>query len=275
MGLVEALTALLAGYASQTVSVAFVDLQTGEAVSLHAHERMHAASMMKLPVLLEAHRRAAEGSLRLDEPVSIVNDFVSIADGSHFVVDSKDDSDDWVYAQLGKQVPFGKLLERMIVRSSNLATNLVLARLHAAAVTALCERLGARETHILRGVEDGKAHARGLDNTTTASDLRLLLRALAEGGAPGSAEMIALLERQEYNEGIPAALPAGTRVAHKTGSITGVYHDAALVLPRARKPYVLVVLTRGFEQEADAVAAVRKVSRLVWDHVASAASTIP
>src|SRR6267378_2509078 len=71
-------------------------------------------------------------------------------------------------------------------------------------------------------------------------------------GAPGA------------RDGIPAALPPGTRVAHKPGRITGHSHDAALVLPRGRPPYALVVLTRGFEDERAALGAIRAISRAVW-----------
>src|SRR5205823_3357681 len=229
-------------------AISFKDLQSGEQVAINDRVRLHAASTMKLPVLMEAHRLAALGKLRFDEPVLVENSFHSIVDQSPFTLDPKDDTDDWMYAQLGKRVAFGKLLERMIVRSSNLATNLVMDRVPAMQVTALCRSLGAPDIEVLRGVEDGKAHDKGLDNTATARDLRVLLEELAKSPA-----MVDLLSRQELNEGIPSALPKGTRVAHKTGSITRHYHDAAIVFPKGRKPYLLVVLTKGFETEADAV----------------------
>jgi len=260
----QTLLTLVAAHAAQTISIAYADMETGERVEVRAAERMHAASTMKLAVLIAAHKLGVP----LDEPVRVENRFKSLADGSDFTVDPHDDADPWTYQQIGRAVPLRKLLERMIVRSSNLATNVVMQRVPAAQVTRVCRELGARDIEVLRGVEDGKAFAKGLNNTTTAHDLAVLL----EAGA-GMPAVVGLLARQELNEGIPAALPKGTRVAHKTGSITGHYHDAALVFPPARgraarrKPFVLVVLTRGFTDEKEAVAVVREISRAVWQHV--------
>jgi beta-lactamase class A len=76
--------------------------------------------------------------------------------------------------------------------------------------------------------------------------------------------MRAILLRQEFNEGIPAGLPPGTPVAHKTGWIRGVLHDAAIVYPADRKPYVLVILTRGIPDESVARSLIVDVSRLVY-----------
>jgi len=154
-------------------------------------------------------------------------------------------------------VPLRVLLERMIVRSSNLATNLAMRTLRVHEVQRVCRELGATDMRILRGVEDLKAHAKGLDNTATAHDLALLLEAMP----PAAVE---ILLRQELNEGIPAGLPPGTRVAHKTGDITAHYHDAALVFPGGgRKPYSLVVMTRGFATKEAAAEFVREISRTV------------
>jgi beta-lactamase class A len=120
---------------------------------------------------------------------------------------------------------------------------------------------------VRRGVEDTKAFRAGLNNTTTAYDLLVLLRALAEKKflpARACDEMIEILRQQEFNEGLPAKLPAGTKVAHKTGSITKIYHDAGIVYPPRRKPYVIVVLTRGFAEEKRAHELVAKLSQAVY-----------
>ena len=217
-GLERALTLILAAHPSQMVPVAVHDLETGERVELHARERMHAASTMKLAVLVAAYRLHAP----LEKPVRVENRFRSLADGSEFAVDPKDDEDPWLHTQLGKEVPLGVLVEHMIVRSSNLATNLAMQTVRAEEVERVCRELGARDMRILRGVEDLKAHDKGLDNLATAHDLAVLLEA-----AP--AEALAVLEKQAQNDGIPAGLPPGTRVAHKTGDITRHFHDAALV----------------------------------------------
>jgi beta-lactamase class A len=108
---------------------------------------------------------------------------------------------------------------------------------------------------VLRGVEDGKAFEKGLNNTTTARGLGVLLQAIATGktvDAASSQEMLAILGRQKFNEGIPAGLPAGIRVAHKTGEITKIHHDAAIVF--ADRPFVLVILVRGLVEKKDSAA---------------------
>jgi len=168
-----------------------------------------------------------------------------------------------------------ELVERMIVRSSNLATNAVIALVGAKHADSTAHALGARNIHVLRGVEDGKAFQRGMNNTTTARDLGALLEAIEKHTAASARScdtMLAILSRQEFNDEIPAGLPPGTRVAHKTGSITAVLHDAALVYPAGRSPYVLVVLTRNIADERVARVLIADLSRLVYEHVSGPAS---
>ena len=84
--------------------------------------------------------------------------------------------------------------------------------------------------------------------------------------------MLAILRGQKFNEGIPAGLPAGAgvKVAHKTGSFGGVYHDAAIVEPPRDKPFVLVVLTRGIQDEARSHQLVAEIARAVYRHAEAA-----
>lgn len=256
----EKLEALLE---DRDVAVVYRDLEKPErSVRLREHEVFHAASTMKLPVMMALH---APEHADLDAKVLVDNRFRSIVDGSEFQLARADDEDRWTFEQLGKRVSVKKLIERMIVRSSNLATNLLIARADPATVTSLCRSLGANETQVLRGVEDSKAFAQGKNNVTSAHDLALLLEAIAEDRVRGARAMRDVLAQQEFNEGIPAALPKGTRVAHKTGSITRISHDAALVLPKGEKGYVLVVLTRGIDDHKEATKLIREVSRLVWE----------
>jgi len=98
-------------------------------------------------------------------------------------------------------------------------------------------------------------------------DLRSLWLSLAEPVSCYLGEVASTVLQgfhQEFNEEIPAGLPAGTRVAHKTGWITGVLHDAAVVYPRDRTPYVLVVLTRGIPDDKVARQLIADISRLVY-----------
>ena len=255
--------------------VYYKSLSSGELVTIAPDSSFHAASTMKVPVMIEFFRQAERGGLSTQQPVLLVNQFASIVDGSPFSVAPIDDSDSTMYLRIGERVPARELVERMIVRSSNLATNAVIALIGAQHADSTAHALGARNIRVLRGVEDGKAFQKGMNNTTTARDLGLLLEAIQRHTAASARScdtMLAILGRQEFNDEIPAGLPPGTKVAHKTGSITAVLHDAAIVYPTGRSPYVLVVLTRNIPDERVARALIADLSRLVWEHVTGPAS---
>ena len=250
------------------VAVAWRDLATGDSLDIAADRVFHAASTMKVPVMIELFRRHEAGTLSLDRPVLLVNEFASIVDGSPYSLDAGDDSDSALYARVGTRVPARELMGRMIDRSSNLATNALIALAGAKRVTETARALGAPGMLVLRGVEDGKAYEAGLSNTTTARALATLMRAIEEGRAADStstAEMRKILLGQQFNDEIPAGLPPGTPVAHKTGSITAVRHDAAIVYPPDRAPFVLVILTRGIPDPEVASRLLADISRLVWE----------
>jgi beta-lactamase class A len=251
------------------VSVAFRDLATGDSLLIDARKSMHAASTMKVPVMLELFRRADAGELRMDEPVPVSNGFRSIADGSTYTLSRSDDGDTTLYSRVGQRVPVRELVERMITRSSNLATNLLIDRADPRRIATTLAGLGASEMKVLRGVEDGPAFRAGMNNATTAYGLMRVMEAIAGGRAASrrsTDEMLAILGRQEFREMIPAGLPAGVRSANKTGNITRIAHDAAIVFPDGRAPYVLVVLTRGFARDTVAAAAGRDISAAVYRH---------
>jgi beta-lactamase class A len=246
-------------------------LSSGELVTIAPDSSFHAASTMKVPVMIEFFRQVERGGLSLQQPVLLVNQFASIVDGSSFSVAPIDDSDSTMYLRVGDRVPARELVERMIVRSSNLATNAVIALIGAQHADSTAHALGARNIRVLRGVEDGKAFQKGMNNTTTARDLGVLLEAIQRHTAASARScdsMLAILGRQEFNDEIPAGLPPGTKVAHKTGSITAVLHDAAIVYPTGRSPYILVVLTRNIPDDRVARALIADLSRLVYEHVA-------
>jgi beta-lactamase class A len=227
---------------------------------------------MKVPVMVELFRRAAKGSFRMDQGLLLVNHFASIVDGSPYALDKGSDSDSTLYARIGDRVRVDSLLRLMITRSSNLATNTLIALVGAEAVTQTMRGLGASRIQVLRGVEDGKAFDKGLNNTATARDLAIILRAIQEGkAAPPAAtrEMLSILLAQEFNERIPAGLPPGVRVAHKTGDITAIAHDAAIVYPPGRKPYVLVVLTRGIRDSKRSDSLIADLSAMIYAHNAA------
>jgi len=231
---------------------------------------------MKVPVMIELFKRSQRGSFRMEQPLLMVNQFASLVDGTAYSLDRGSDSDSTLYKRVGQRVRVDSLLRLMIIRSSNFATNTLITLVGGEAVTATMRELGAQRIQVRRGVEDGKAFDKGLNNTTTARDLAIILRAIEEGkaGTPASTrQMLDILLAQEFNEKIPAGLPPGVRVAHKTGEITAVSHDAAIVYPPGRRPYVLVVLTRGITDGARSARLIADISALVYAHNAARNTT--
>ena len=273
--LLERIQARIAEEPGVQVGLAYIDLASGDTLFLNADTSFHAASTMKVPLMIELFRRANTGSFRMNQGLLLVNQFASIVDGSLYALDSSSDSDTTLYHRIGERVRVDTLLRLMITRSSNFATNTLITLVGADAVTKTMRSLGAKRIQVLRGVEDGKAFEKGLNNTTTARDLGLILRAIEEGRAASpvaTREMLRILMAQEFNEKIPAGLPPGTPAAHKTGEITAISHDAAIVYPPGRKPYVLVVLTRGIADGGKSSKLIADISTIVYAHNSAAAS---
>jgi len=253
-------------YPAATFAVTILDEQTGLRFNRNGDRLFHAASTMKIPVMIEVYRQAAQGRFSLDDSMTVVNEFRSIVDGSPYSMDLGDDSDESIYSAIGRKMTLYDLTYQMITVSSNLATNLLIDFVTADSVQATSERLGTTTMRTLRGVEDIKAYEQGLSNRATANDLAILLDALRRGDAvspEADRAMIDILLDQHFNEMIPAGLPDGVRVAHKTGQITEIHHDAALIYPPAGEPYVLVILIEGFADDRDSAALGAAIARTV------------
>jgi beta-lactamase class A len=238
-------------------------------------DRTHyAASTMKLAVLAGLHRRADAGEVDLDRPVPVRDEFTSAGpSGALFSCRRDHDNDDEVWQRVGGAAPLRWLAERMIVRSSNLAANLVLDHVGLAAVAEAWRSVGARHSVTRRGIEDADAAAAGITNLVTAADLAALLGALADGtlaSPTACAAMRATLLAQECREDLAAGLPVGTAVAHKNGWINGVRHAAGLVLPTDSPPYVVVVCATTSlavnRPGDDACRLVARVAAASWAH---------
>jgi beta-lactamase class A len=267
------LTANLEEQKDKFIAVAFRDLETDGEYFLNADEPFHPASTIKVHVMMEVFRQANGGLFSIEERLPIINSFTSIADGSKFSVDVKDDSEQSLYQRLGETELVHELTRLMIVRSSNLATNILIEKAGAKNVNEFVQALCIEGVTIRRGVEDNVAFRLGMNNSATARGLTQTMDLIARKkvvSASASGQMIGILLGQEFNEGIPARLPDFVKVAHKTGWTGQVYHDTGIVYPPAgRMPYILSIMTRGFSeaQENEAHACLAGISKAIYESI--------
>ena len=143
------------------VAVAFRTLDGKSQWLRRADEPIHAASTMKVAVLIELYRQVRQGKVRLDESLTVRNEFRSVVDGSPFALDPHEDSETELYGAVGETRTLGQLSELMITVSSNLATNLLMDKLGVDNIRAGVHTLGADGMNVRRDLEDGKAFKQG------------------------------------------------------------------------------------------------------------------
>ncbi|MBT8487203.1 MAG: serine hydrolase [Gemmatimonadetes bacterium] len=241
----------------------------GDSITIDADVRMHAASTMKVPVMQRLFLDHQEGLRSLDSTLPVKRTFRSIVDGSTYDLPPESDSDTTFYGEVGGQATIREMVDRMITWSSNLATNILIEAAEPERIETMLAEIGADSMSVLRGVEDLKAFEAGLSNSTTARGLGAAMAGIVESEVFSEEVregMLDILSRQHFTGGIPSGVPDGVRVANKTGWITGIHHDAAIVLPEDASTYVLVILVRGHPAEDQGEAMIADLSALVWAH---------
>jgi beta-lactamase class A len=251
------------------IAVAFLDLSNKEnQILINSTKSFHAASTMKVPIMIELFKQQTEKKLNLNDSIVLKNKFKSIVDGSWYKMDIGDDSDDITHSKVDTKQRLYDLMYNMITVSSNLATNVLIELVGAKNTTASMRSLGADKIEVLRGVEDQKAYDLGLNNSTTALDLLVIMKAISVGEA-GTKEdckkMISVLLDQKWNDMIPLYLPKKTKIAHKTGSISGVHHDAAIVYLPDSKNYILVLLSKNLKDFNKGTMQLAEISKLIYN----------
>ena len=257
---------------AQALAVALCDMESGREFRHHADRWFHAASTIKVPILAGVFGAVARGDFVLHSRLHVRNRFLSVVDGTPFRVRSSRDANSAVHEAIGKMMQIQELAHHMIATSSNLATNLLVELVGIERLQETMRELGVDQgIEIRRGVEDEKAFDGGLNNRVTADGLLGLLKLIAEEEAFNahlSRRMLDILHSQEFNAGIPKGLPAGSRVAHKTGEISTVAHDAGVIYLTGRKPYVLVILTEWDPEKGGRTETIARISEAVHDFVA-------
>lgn len=239
-------------------------------IFINEHENYHAASTMKTPVMLEVFKQVRQGKFKLSDSLLVKNEFKSIVDGSSYTLDISRDGGEQLYEQIGTYRSIEDLVVDMIIYSSNLATNIVIELVGAENVNSSLRELGANDIKVLRGVEDMKAFEAGLNNSTTAYDLLQVFEAMGTGKAVdklSSERMVDILLMQKDRSMIPALLPDHLKIANKTGMISGVLHDSALVFLPDGRQYVLVLLSKNVEEMDKVTYMFAQASLLIYNYM--------
>lgn len=247
-------------------AVALRDYETDFRFTINAHRRFHAASTIKVAILLAIGKAMDEGRIRPEDTLHIRNRFLSALDRTPFGIDAESDGYPQLHRLVGRTAKISDLAEWMIVSSSNLATNLLLDYITVEEAQRVLRDAGVTEVYLRRGVDDKKAHDENLNNETTAAGL-LDLFATLRGDFLSKASRdraINILLQQRFNSMIPAPLPAHASVAHKTGEISTACHDAGIIYLPEREPYILVVLTEVDAETNGRRETIAKISEVVF-----------
>jgi beta-lactamase class A len=269
-----------AGITPGSLGVSVYDCLSGFVWSRDGDRWFHAASLIKIAVLAALFDAVERGRFTLDSRLHVRNRFLSILDGHPFRVDLTRDADSDVHAESGRTLRLSELARHMIVTSSNLATNLLLDLIGVGEARAALVRRGVEGVDLQRGVEDERAFQAGRNNRVTADGVVDLLRSILDArefSDTSSKAMIDILSDQQFAGGIAPGLPDSirpvARVAHKTGDISAVSHDAGLVFLPGRPPYVVAILCESETDAAQRTAALAAVSGAVYEAVAAAGET--
>jgi beta-lactamase class A len=255
---------------ASAIAVAVYDFEHHTTWSINPARWFHAASTIKVPVLLAVYEAIEQRRFEPHSRVHVRNRFLSVVDGRSFRVPQESDANADVHAARGRMLTVHELAEHMIVTSSNLATNLLLDLVGIDAARAALGRLHLSGIDLQRGVEDEVAWERGINNRVTAAGLCDALRLIEEGKAispEASKAMLDILHQQRFRSGIPAGLPEDARVAHKTGEISTVAHDAGVVYLGGRDAYVVVILTEWAPDVNGRQDTIARISRAVYEYM--------
>jgi len=208
-----------------------------------ADEPVFAASLYKLGVLLEAERRIDAGTLHATDVITVT---------------AADQSESGSFTAAGTVLTVDEALERTITLSDNASALALIRRLGIARIQTTLDH----EQIYLRFTTDGAM--------TTARGIATFFGQLVRGSLvsrEASARMLARLSRQRTVDRLPAALPAGAVIAHKTGNLGFVTHDAGIVAGPGGAPIVLVVLTWD-SAEQDGIDLIKEIARLAYEGIA-------
>ncbi|MBQ8537268.1 MAG: serine hydrolase [Clostridia bacterium] len=213
------------------------NLETQETLSMAADLPLIAASVIKLPIMVEAFNQAEQGLLDLMEPVKVERKDCLPSCGA------------LSYLHEGVTLPWIDLVTLMIIVSDNTATNLLIERLGIDCINATMAHLGLTASRLNRKLFRPELSRQGIENRVTARDMGILLEKIYKGevvSPQASARMLEILSHQQLNGKMPFHLHGrGIKCAHKTGEDTGITHDVGIVY--GPQPFVVCYLSNEVE----------------------------
>lgn len=267
---------------SGTLGVSAFDYLSGLSWSFNGERWFHAASVIKVALLVAVFDAVEQGRFNLASRLHVRNRFLSLADGRPYRIDASRDADADVHAAVGRTMTVRQLARRMIVTSSNLATNLLMNLVGLDAARASLARLEIEGVDMCRGVEDDRAFEMGVSNRMTPNGAIALLRTIvaAKGISPESAdEMTEALIEQQFGgtiaPGIPESVRGAAKVAHKTGEISTVTHDTGAVFMPGRPPYLIAIFVESTGEPKERQDAAVAASTAVYESITAAGEGVP
>lgn len=242
---------------SGCVCVAFRDLTTDERFSLNGAASVPSASTIKLVIMAELMARVHDGSMRLDDKITVTEQMHTGGDG--------------ILKELapGHAFTLKEILTLMIIVSDNEATNILITLLGMDSINARAQAMGLNCAHLGRKMMDSEAKKQGKDNFICAEDIEHILTQIYHEQVIGAAEsrlMLDILLRQQQSGRLQLYLPEEVAVAHKCGDLDFLENDGGIIFV-PEKPYVLVVLTSQMPSNKEGREVIGHISKIVYDHM--------
>lgn len=229
--------------------------QQGPDMVMNSH-KMPSASLIKIPILIEAFHQKNQEMLDFNEQV-IIRHSQTVEGGSVYNLPD------------GTILTISQLLELMIVQSDNSATNILIDKLGMSSVNAMIKKLGCPDTVLQRKMMDFEAVKQGRQNYTSVKDMTKILEKLYSLQCldPESDKaMLEILQRQEDNTIIPAQLPHHIKIAHKTGELDGMNYDCGIIYGQSHD-YILCIMAENVKNEPQAFYDMSFISLAIYDQI--------
>ncbi|MGP4106270.1 serine hydrolase [Virgibacillus sp. L01] len=248
---------------SKTIDKFSIFIRTDDGtIAINAYEPRKAASLVKLPILIEAFRQLEADLFRADTLVYIEQDMKV---GGAGVINHLTSSNVYSYKNL---------MELMIIISDNTAANLILDKIEMDQVNILAKHLKCEHTLIQRNFMDTVSQAAGFENYTSASDMCHFLTIIANRGKTindnSRSQILEILSNQQLNGKLASYLPfdSNVKLYHKSGELNGVEHDAA-ILEYQNKRVEAVVMSEGWENNGIGKRHIADIGKLLIDYITS------